>query len=165
MGVGGIAQPHDLRGVEVKVARDFVGAATNEGFVEHDAERVNVDASVHLVGRQFELLGGHVRGRADERAHDRFGGGSFGPKIFGHAIFRHAAFGPKVFTHGGFAAIDGVEAGQSSDAEVDDAGMTVGADQQIRGLDVAVDDAAVVAMLETVADLGELARNLLRLIR
>ena len=43
--------------------------------------------------------------------------------------------------------------------------MTVGADQQIRGLEVAVDDAAVVAMLETVADLGELARNLLRLIR
>ena len=175
MRVGGIAQPHDLRGVEVKVARDFVGAATNEGFVEHNAERVNVDASVHLVGRQRELLGGHVRGRADECAHDRFGGGSFGPKIFdhamfrhaafGHAMFRHAAFGPKVFTHGGFAAIDGVETGQSSDAEVDDAGMTVGADQQIRGLEVAVDDAAVVAMLETVADLGELARNLLRLIR
>ena len=75
MGVGGIAQPHDLRGVEVKVARDFVGAATNEGFVEHDAERVNVDASVHLVGRQFELLRGHVRGRADHAAGARCGAG------------------------------------------------------------------------------------------
>ena len=134
MRVGGIAQPHDLRSVEVKVARDFVGAATDEGFVEHDAERVNVDASVHLVGRQFELLRGHVRGRADDRAHE------------------------------GLAVIGCIETGQSSDAEVDDAGMTIGADQQIRGLEVAVDDAAVVAMLQTVADLGELARDVLRLI-
>ena len=128
------------RGDEVGRGVADEGAQAVERLVEGDAEAeliaVRADALVVV------LLGGHVDGGADEGA----AAGDGGERA-------HAAG-----LAGDRGLVGGVEAG---DAEVGDADAVVVADQQVVGLDVAVDEAGGVGRHEAAAGLHEHAQDLL----
>ena len=101
----------------------------DQHFIEQDAERIDVAARVHVDGRQLCLLGAHVLGRA-EKAPELGEQGPLGQRL----------------------------RDRLRDAEVDDArdGMVVSdRDQHIGRLQVAVNDALLVRMLDAVAELDE----------
>ena len=94
-------------------------------LVEHDAEREDVAARVDVLAE--DLLGRHVRGRAERR----------------DVLEPHRARAPT-----GSSPDDGA----LRDAEVEDLHLAPAADEDVRGLDVAMDDAALVGV-------GEAARH------
>ncbi len=103
-------------------------AHAGEELVEHHAERVDVGAGVD-VAADVGLLRRHVGGRADPTAD--------------HGVQR--AIGERLRDRLG-------------DAEVDDLGHRLAValgDQHVRGLEVAMEDAAPVRVLDAVADLHE----------
>lgn len=89
------------------------------GFVEQDAEGVDVGAGVDAggvtVGEGFQVFGGHVGEGAAKGLGCRFVGTS---------------------------------PGRAGEVEVEEHGAAVGGDQDVGGLDVAVDDAVLVGMVE-----------------
>ena len=98
--------------------------AAGEQFVEHHAQAEDIAARVRRRG--IGLLGGHVLGRAHECA-----------------------------LHGAGARVAERRIGHARDTEVDDAradGTVVVGDQDVGGLQVAVDHAAAVRVLHGVAD-------------
>ena len=133
--VGGFFQGAEDDLVEADVDLDFGGGwgegvggeFAGEHLVEDDAEGVDVGAVVDGVGGGA-LFGGHVLGGA----HDR------GAVV----VFR----GPWSVIRGG---------NDASEAEVGDFDLAGLSEEDVFGFDVAVDDAAVVGVLEGVADLGD----------
>jgi hypothetical protein len=110
-------------------SRAVEGGRAGEELVQEDAERVEVAAGVHGGCAGAGLLGAHVLESADDGAEL----GDLG--AVGEA-------------QGG--AIDG-----AGDAEVDDLGgglAVIDGDEDVGGLDVAVDDAALVRVLDGLAD-------------
>ena len=104
----------------VRIARQAAG----EQFVEHHAQAEDIAARVRRRG--IGLLGGHVLGRAHERA-----------------------------LHGAGARVAERGIGHARDAEIDDAradGTVVVGDEDVGGLQVAVDHAAAVRVLDGIAD-------------
>ncbi len=133
MGYRRIELVHEAAGVEGALEGDLIRPSAEQRLVEDQADRVDVDARVD-VGlradfRAADLLGRHVGGRADERAALRLLRVGFGRR------------------------------GEPRDAEVDHAWAPVAVDEDVRGLQVAVHDAAVMAVLERVADGRELKRE------
>ena len=98
-------------------------------LIEHDTERVDVGACVDVLARRVGLLRAHVAERADHGAHARVHGfrGELLRSRFGHA-------------------------------EVDNARHRLAvdfSDEDVRGLQVAVDDGLLVRVLHAFADLDE----------
>ena len=116
-------------------AGHVVGHAAGEQFVQDDAQGVDVGAGVDGVGLAAELLGGGVGEGAGELALAGDGGGGSGARRDGTV---------------GVGRV--VELG---DAEVDDARAAVGVDEDVGGLEVAVDDAPLVGVVHGVDDLQE----------
>jgi len=108
----------------------FAGEFASEEFVEDDAEGIDVGAAVDALGVGL-LLGGAVAGGAE---------GGFGGVIGGGgADVREAVGGAEDF-------------GDTEVGNLDAAGFI---EEEVLGLDVAVDDAAVVGELEGVAEGGD----------
>ncbi len=106
------------------------GRLAGEQFVEQHAERVNVGARVNVEAAHERLLRAHVGGRADElleRGKDSLVRERFAGGGFGDAEINH-------FGHG-HAVVHG--------------------DKNVRGFQVAVDDALLVRVLDGAADLRE----------
>jgi hypothetical protein len=130
------------------------GALAIEGLVEGHAERVDVGADVDAAAG--EHLGGDVGEGADHRAGDGdLGGERWGVlevrelrELFG----RWGSLKIRIAVRGGVALAD--------EAEVDEAGAAVVADQDVAGLEVAVDEADGVGGGEALADLAEDADDL-----
>ena len=104
-----------------------------EQFVEQHAERVDVAARVNVQAGQLRLLGTHVGGRADElleRGEDSFVREPLAGSGFGDAEVNHLGHG--------HAVVDGHE--------------------DVRGFDIAVNDAFLVRVLDGLADLDEQIR-------
>ena len=102
---------------------------TGQQFVKHRTERVDVGADVDVLTDGVCLLGAHVAESSNERADAREHG-------FSGELLR----------------------GCLGHAEVDDArhGLAVDlGDQDVRGLEVAVDDSLLVGVLDAFADLDE----------
>ena len=122
----------DADGGEDGAVGEIVGELAGEEFVGDDAESVDVGAGVDLVGVAGGLFGGHV----GEGAKD---GADFG-------------------VHGGELDVGIVGDGET---EVEDLGMRGivgiggGHDEDVGGLEVAVDDAFWVGIVDGVSDLGE----------
>jgi hypothetical protein len=120
--VGGQRRPVRLA---LEQPRDTVGrgvrserAAGREHFEEHAAERPHVGAFVH--GHAARLLGTHVRRRAEDE--------------------------PRMSARRGQVRRVGV--GDLSDAEVEHLHLSRGSELDVRGLQVAMDDAALMGGLE-----------------
>ena len=105
-----------------------------EQFVEEDAERVDIGTRIHIDGAQLGLFRADVGRGPDELSDGREG------RLRGE-----------------------VALGRLGDAEVDHLGhgdIVVQGDENVRGLDVAVDDALEVRVLDRMADLDEKAQAL-----
>jgi len=106
------------------------GGLGGEQFVKQHAERIEVAAGVHVLAHQPGLFRAHVGGRAGELIEGR------GQRVGGQAV---AERGP-------------------GDAEINDLGARLAVlfgDEDVRGLEVAVDDAFLMRVLDGLADLDE----------
>ena len=116
------------------------GRLAGRHLVHHDAEREEVRARVQLFSPH--LLGGHVGNRADGRSR---AGQAFVEARGG----RHLRAGI------------GLTFGQLGEAEIQDLGVAAGGDEEIRRLDVAMDDPCRVRHVEGVDDLDRELRDAL----
>ncbi len=118
---------------------DDAGAFAAEGqytgghFIEHDAEGKNVGACVEFLGA--DLFGRHVGNGAENGAR----AGKLGVSCAHGAV----AIGSHVGTMG---------AGDFGEAEIENFGMAALSDENVGGLDVAMDDAFGVSGIESVGD-------------
>ncbi len=105
---------------------DVIGQTACEQFVEHDPERIHVGPDIETVGCPVELFGGHV----GERAHEL----------------------TDVGVHRGEGR---VAVGVSRHAEVDDLRTPRGIDQNVSRLQIAMDDALLMAVSDRPTGLAE----------
>jgi len=110
------------------------GAVPGEHLVQDDAERPDVGPLVH--GLASRLLGRHVGGGAQENT-------GLGPGLGQGGRPGQVARGTG----------DGVARPRLGQAEVEDLHPAVGRELHVRGFQVAVDDALLVGLLETLGDL------------
>ncbi len=122
------------RGVVAERRRDIVGggpagkrASAREHLVEDAAEGEDVGAGVHRVAAQ--LLGRHIAHGAEEGA----GGGVAGER-------------------GGFVLVGGLGFEDLGETEVEDLDPVVGGEEDVVGLEIAVDDVSAVGGGEAVGD-------------
>ncbi len=125
------------------LAQHVVGTLPREQLVEHHAEGVDVGPHVDLVGIAARLLGAHVGERALDHA-----------DLGRHRRRGHVALGdPRQ------AEVEDLQGGESRARR--DAGHAGGArlrrHDDVRGLEVAVDHAALVRVVHRVGDLAEQA--------
>jgi hypothetical protein len=113
----------DAHGLGQGGALDPVGQLAGQELVHHDPQRVDVRAPVDGRGVAARLLGAHVGERAHQRAHVRLQG-------------RRAR----------------LVVGQARHAEVEDLGLAICRDQDVAGLEVAVDHALLVRVVDGVGD-------------
>ena len=118
------------------VADDLVGEAAGQDLVEDDAKGIDVGADVDHFAAALGLLGAGPGHRAEELAGD-------GHELEGFAV-RPAR---------GFAASDFRE------AKVEDVRVALAIDDDVAGLEVAVDDALEVGGADGLADLDEHAEG------
>ena len=112
-------------GFDERYAGEFDRQPAGKQFVEHDAKGIGVAAHVDRVGVALGLFRAHIGERAEQAA--------------GLGSERGVGF-----------AFD--EAGE---AEIEHLGLAGLIDEDVRGLEVAVNDAALVGVRERVADLEE----------
>ncbi len=127
----------DFRGVDA-----IKGCATRQDNVERGAQAVDITRGAQQVEPTLGLLGAHVgrcteggaRNRLARAAGRRRAQGRFGARVAG----------------GGLVAADDFR-----QAPIDDQGLAIGAEQDIAGLDVAMENAAAVGVGDRVADIEE----------
>ena len=144
--VGGQRLPVDVackhRGQRVRDVLRLVAATSRQHLVQHDAEGPDIRAAIN--GPALRLLGRHVGGRAHDDAHLRRAGCERGRV---HHVRRAAqVFGRE----------------RLRQAKIQHLHRAIVANLDVRGLEIAMDDAALVRELER---LGDLARDREHLIR
>ena len=117
---------HDAGRFIHRPLRDVVGRLPGEQFIEHHTEGIDVGPHVDLIHLAVELLGAHVLQRADELAH-----------VGEHRRASH------------------VGVGATGHAEVDHLRMPCGVDENIAGLEIAMDHPLLVAVADRAAGLAK----------
>ena len=115
---------HDAGRFIHRPLRDVVGRLSGEQFVEHHTEGIDIGPHVDLIHLAVELLRAHVLQRADELAH-----------VGEHRRASH------------------VGVGATGHAEVDHLRMPCGVDENIAGLEIAMDHALLMAVADCLAGL------------
>ena len=114
------------RGVEARKAAEIVRQLPGQHLEQQHTERPDVGAGVDAADPALELLGAHVRQRADA-----------------------------MVDLGVFGGVDALAIDQARDAEVDDLDLAFGGDEHVAGLEIAMYDAATVRVLDGRADRDE----------